>query len=182
VTEYYSNAEWPEGTYSNMYGKPISSDKNESYNSAFQMCVSLEKEGFGGDRKLFPIRTWVSKEAGGEPIRPVLSVDTDGQKVANPPETIDTEVPTPLTVQELREAADNKAFNSFMSVVDQSMHPFPRELNSGWMMDDPLSHRRSKPIRYVPEFKGKTYIAPEKSLTKRDRQRLKKKAKKNKSY
>jgi len=44
------------------------------------------------------------------------------------------------------------------------------------------TRRRHKPIRCVPEFKGKPYVTPEKPLTKRDRQRLKKKMKKNKSY
>jgi len=81
-----------------MYGKPISSDKNESYNSAFQMCVSLEKEGFSGDGQVFPVRTWVSKEAGGEAIRPVISIDTDGREVANPPAaSLDIEPPASLT-------------------------------------------------------------------------------------
>jgi len=187
MTEHYSNAEWPEGTYSNMYGKPVSSDKNGSYNSAFQVCKGLEREGFGGDRQVFPVRTWVSEEEGGEAIRPVLSVESNGREAANPPMSLDIEAPLPLTAQEVIAAADRREVDALMGILDQSMRrelPDFREISpSGWMMDDLLAPRRrrdsgcpiSMPIGSVSE-------TPEKPLTKRDRQRLKKKMKKNKFY
>jgi len=181
MTEYYSNAEWPEGTYSNQYGKPISSDNHRSLNNAFAVCKGLERDGFGGDGEVFPVRTWVSEEEGGEPIEPVLKIDDEN------------EINSLRDVQnkQRKESSDRKEADALMSVLDQSMS---RQLlgngifelanrNNPWELY-PRPRRRYPyvPFQCVPELKGQIYIAPEKPLTKRDRQRLKKKQKKNKSY
>lgn len=62
---YKSKALWPEGTIA--YNP--SEDSHDTESAAFHVCKRLEKEGFGGDGKIFPIRTWV------EPVHP-LNDDT----------------------------------------------------------------------------------------------------------
>lgn len=57
---YQSNALWPEHVYRGMYGDGISTDLHPSEEAARAVCEGLEREGFGGERKHFPIRTWVS--------------------------------------------------------------------------------------------------------------------------
>ena len=58
--EYQSNAEWPEGVYKDSFGINVSSDTHSTRDTAVSVCKRLEKEGFGGEGKHFPIRTWVS--------------------------------------------------------------------------------------------------------------------------
>lgn len=57
---YQSNAEWPPGVCSSMYGDNISTDQHRAFEEAEAVCRGLEREGFGGQGKHFPVRTWVS--------------------------------------------------------------------------------------------------------------------------
>ncbi len=43
-----------------MYGDCISTDTHDSEDEARWACRMLQREGFGGDGKVFPLRTWVS--------------------------------------------------------------------------------------------------------------------------
>ena len=56
---YQSNAQWPKGQYP--FGNDVSTDKHLSYQSAECVCAGLEKEGWGGEGKIFPIKTWVTE-------------------------------------------------------------------------------------------------------------------------
>lgn len=55
-----SNALWPDGICSSAYGDNISTDKHSTEEAAMSVCSALEREGFGGMRQHFPIKTWVS--------------------------------------------------------------------------------------------------------------------------
>lgn len=55
-----SNALWPKGVCSTMYGDNISTDTHPTQRHAEAVCRALEREGFGGERKHFPLKTWVS--------------------------------------------------------------------------------------------------------------------------
>lgn len=56
-----SHARWEEGTVAfSMDGSQITTDNHHSEESAKAVCKLLEKEGYGGDNKLFPIETWVT--------------------------------------------------------------------------------------------------------------------------
>jgi len=37
----------------------VTSDKHYSESEASGVCSLLHRNGFGGDRKVFPVRTWV---------------------------------------------------------------------------------------------------------------------------
>jgi hypothetical protein len=56
--KWKSYAEWDRAVYTNAFDKPISEDTHSSPRAAECVCRRLEAEGFGGDRKYFPIRTW----------------------------------------------------------------------------------------------------------------------------
>lgn len=58
--KHQSNALWPAGVCSSMYGDNISTDTHPTIEHAQAVCEALEREGFGGERKHFPLRTWVS--------------------------------------------------------------------------------------------------------------------------
>ena len=57
---FQSNALWPKGVCSSMYGDGISTDTHMTRAQAEAVCRALEREGFGGERKHFPLKTWVS--------------------------------------------------------------------------------------------------------------------------
>jgi hypothetical protein len=60
---YFANARWPMNRgISNEYGEPESSDKHQTEREALAVCKLLEKEGYGGDGEIFPVRTWVSEK------------------------------------------------------------------------------------------------------------------------
>lgn len=59
-TMHQSNALWPDGVCSSMYGDNISTDTHPTERHAEAACTALEREGFGGEGKLFPLLTWVS--------------------------------------------------------------------------------------------------------------------------
>ena len=52
-----SNAEWPE--VPGLYVK-FSDDKHDTEEQAEAVCKMLRERGFGGDGKIFPVRTWVT--------------------------------------------------------------------------------------------------------------------------
>lgn len=56
---FTSNAEWPEGTIS---GSTTSQDIHQTEEAAKAVCDMLEVQGFGGEGKIAPIKTWVARE------------------------------------------------------------------------------------------------------------------------
>jgi len=59
--QYQSNALWPDTvSVSRWKDCNVSTDKHQTYLQAQAVCSALEREGFGGQRKVFPIKTWVS--------------------------------------------------------------------------------------------------------------------------
>jgi hypothetical protein len=62
MKKWTSNAQWPLYVYRGMYGNGITSDEHDSRESAQAICAALRSEGFGGEQKHFPIRTWVEEK------------------------------------------------------------------------------------------------------------------------
>jgi hypothetical protein len=60
-----SCAEWPEGLVSNGQRPNVTEDGHYTKEQADCVCRLLEREGFGGERRIFPVRTW-SEPAGEE--------------------------------------------------------------------------------------------------------------------
>lgn len=58
---YQSNALWPAGVCSSQWGDNISTDVHSTQSAAFGVCRGLEKYGYGGDGKVFPLLVWTSK-------------------------------------------------------------------------------------------------------------------------
>jgi len=58
---YTSNAQWDLEVYSGSKGDGITTDNHSSQKEAQSVCDMLEKKGFGGDERAFPIRTWVDE-------------------------------------------------------------------------------------------------------------------------
>jgi hypothetical protein len=54
---FKSFAQWPEGTCD--FSNNISEDKHQTRSAAQSVCTALERDGFGGDGKIFPVKTWV---------------------------------------------------------------------------------------------------------------------------
>lgn len=61
MDKYQSNAQWPLDVYRGMDGNGISTDTHRTKADAQAVCDILRREGFGGERKNFPIRVWVSE-------------------------------------------------------------------------------------------------------------------------
>ncbi len=53
-----SCALWPEGT---TCGENPTKDTHNSRDYAQHICDKLQREGFGGDLEIFPVRTWVEE-------------------------------------------------------------------------------------------------------------------------
>jgi len=75
--KYQSNAQWPKGQYP--MGNDVSTDKHRDQQSAEAVCKGLEKEGWGCEGKVFPIRTWVSEIQERPPITPETLNDLTGR-------------------------------------------------------------------------------------------------------
>ncbi|MGE7139633.1 hypothetical protein ACQKIE_18560 [Luteibacter sp. NPDC031894] len=58
--KWKSHAQWPLAVYRGMDGSGVSTDTHLTEEEATAVCRLLERDGFGGERKAFPIRTWVS--------------------------------------------------------------------------------------------------------------------------
>lgn len=56
---HYSFAEWPADTYTAPDGSHVSTDKHDSAHAALAVCGRLEREGYGGNGLVFPLRTWI---------------------------------------------------------------------------------------------------------------------------
>jgi hypothetical protein len=56
--KYTSNAEWPK-TVSLGNTDNTSSDTHDTHEQAQAVCDWLNLKGFGGNGKVFPLRTWV---------------------------------------------------------------------------------------------------------------------------
>lgn len=54
---FTSNAEWPAGTIAG--GCDISTDNHDTEAQAQGVCRGLMEKGFGGEGRIFPVRTWV---------------------------------------------------------------------------------------------------------------------------
>ena len=57
--KHKSNAQWPIGTL-NGHNYDISTDRHDTKEAAQAVCDMLSKNGFGGDKKVFPVMVWVS--------------------------------------------------------------------------------------------------------------------------
>jgi len=57
--KYQSRCQWPSGTLGT--DGDISTDDHYSREEAEGVCTLLKKEGFGGMRRVFPIRVWVQE-------------------------------------------------------------------------------------------------------------------------
>ena len=44
---------------SNTYGEPRTEDIHDDLSSAYAVCKMLNKYGYGGDRKIYPLKTFV---------------------------------------------------------------------------------------------------------------------------
>lgn len=55
--DWVSHAQWPQGTCPAIGDE--SQDTHSSKHAAQAVCDQLRAEGFGGDRKAFPLKTWV---------------------------------------------------------------------------------------------------------------------------
>ena len=56
--KYQSNAQWPEGQYP--FGNDVSTDQHRNIEIAEAVCKGLAKDGWGGQRKIFPVKVWVT--------------------------------------------------------------------------------------------------------------------------
>lgn len=69
---FSSCASWPKGTAE--FSNDVTRDENGSWEQADTICSRLRREGFGGDGKVFPLRTWVEDKDGKEvPRKPRLT-------------------------------------------------------------------------------------------------------------
>ena len=59
---WQSCAQWPTDVYSGTDGNGMSTDKHVTKERAKAVCRILEKNGFGGAGKSYPIKTWVKPE------------------------------------------------------------------------------------------------------------------------
>ena len=57
---FKSCAQWPDGTIG--MDNEITDDLHDTYESASGVVDLLQKNGFGGDKKVFPYRVWVMKK------------------------------------------------------------------------------------------------------------------------
>jgi hypothetical protein len=59
--KWISHAQWPLDVYHGERGDGISSDTHLSEAEALAVCRGLERYGFGGQARSFPIKTWVTR-------------------------------------------------------------------------------------------------------------------------
>lgn len=58
---WISHAQWPLDVYRGEGGDGVSKDTHLSEAEAKAICLGLERDGFGGQRRAFPIKTWVTR-------------------------------------------------------------------------------------------------------------------------
>lgn len=59
--EWYSIADWGEYTIFNGRQDNLTHDRHGSKEAAEAVCRLLARNGFGGERCVFPVRTWTSQ-------------------------------------------------------------------------------------------------------------------------
>lgn len=75
MNNWKSCAEWPAGHIVGAEPENVTTDEHETKEHAEAVCAMLRREGLGGERCHFPVRTWV------EPIEPNARLDRpDGAK------------------------------------------------------------------------------------------------------
>jgi len=64
IKEWTSNAEWPwpKGSVVQKRANDKTTDFHYTEAEAKAVCRMLERDGLGGEGKIFPIRTWVEKK------------------------------------------------------------------------------------------------------------------------
>jgi hypothetical protein len=65
-----SKAEWPKGTISQSRANDITTDDHPTEAQARAVCRMLERDGLGGEGKIFPVRTWVEDASNGKVCEP----------------------------------------------------------------------------------------------------------------
>ena len=61
MTRWTSNAQWPESVNTGRTDH-VSTDDHGTREMAEAVCDALMREGLGGERKIFPVKTWVEKQ------------------------------------------------------------------------------------------------------------------------
>lgn len=61
---FTSNAKWPKEVSVSGDGRNVSTDQHHTKKGAQAVCDALERNGFGGEGKIFPIETWVEQVGG----------------------------------------------------------------------------------------------------------------------
>jgi len=59
--KWKSCAEWPDGHVTGTERKNITTDTHDTKSQAEAVCKLLEREGLGGERCHFPVKTWVEE-------------------------------------------------------------------------------------------------------------------------
>ena len=62
--KWKSCAEWEPSVYTGVDGKHVTTDTHYGKDAADGVCNLLERDGLGGDRVNFPIKTWVEEIKG----------------------------------------------------------------------------------------------------------------------
>lgn len=62
LKRWTSHARWPLDVYKGADGSGVSTDTHHTQEEALNVCNVLNREGFGGQRKAFPLETWVTHE------------------------------------------------------------------------------------------------------------------------
>lgn len=57
--KYLSCAEWPENTIGR--NQKVTTDRHDSKEHADAVCKMLDRDGYGGEGKIFPLRTWTEE-------------------------------------------------------------------------------------------------------------------------
>lgn len=73
--KWRSNAQWPPGTCAGGAKLDVTEDTHASKEEAEGVCRLLRENGFGGDRKIFPIRVWVEPIACGVHLEEEITVE-----------------------------------------------------------------------------------------------------------
>jgi len=82
MSKWKSCAEWPEGVYTAPDGSHVSKDTHDTREAAKAVCGLLTRQGFGGEGRHFPRRTWVEPDLGSSPIE----VEVKWHPASQPPE------------------------------------------------------------------------------------------------
>ena len=59
MMRFKSCAEWPEGSLATTRSNNITVDFHRTKEAATAVCRMLDRDGLGGEGKIFPTRTWV---------------------------------------------------------------------------------------------------------------------------